>query len=252
MHRRRTARIPWPAFECAIVTGTFRARVSHAASSMVLGESGAPSTVTERRVATSSVSKIPATWIRHSVRRVQARSVSPSWWPARRAHRAGSAADAEAVSVIRRWARRPSAVAEGTSGGTPGHHATMGASGRSSPETSDSSAWAFSPAHHSTTTSEAPASPPTRISASRRVGAAGSPRARTMMRHGCSNEAALAAWTADSMPASSVLITSVRTRPRATTPLFSRSCVMRLATWEVVVSCMRIFTGASSFVRRGP
>src|SRR5262249_27563215 len=128
-----------------------------------------------------------------------------------------------------------------------GHQATTGASGSSS-GTVQLAAWsAKGPYSRSTTTSLAPASPPTLIWASSRAAALRAPLANTITRHGCSRLASLAAVIASSVFApSSVTITRVSTRPRATAPPFSRTSTSLLLTWDVVVDGRSMITIDSS------
>src|SRR6478609_9056981 len=67
-----------------------------------------------------------------------------------------------------------------------------------------------------------------------------------MTRQGCSNEAALAAAIGSSDSASSVTMTSVRTRPRAIEPPFSRRSTSALLILEEFVVGRSMITGCSS------
>src|SRR6476469_6644326 len=66
-----------------------------------------------------------------------------------------------------------------------------------------------------------------------------------MTRQGCSNEAALAAAIGSSEAASSVTMTSVRTRPRAIEPPFSRRSTSALLIFEEFVVGRSMITGCS-------
>jgi hypothetical protein len=106
---------------------------------------------------------------------------------------AASGRPAEAASVIRRPARTPSGSSHGTSGASPGHQVTTGASGSSSGRTT-LSAWPASlPCSRSSSTSPGPASPATRISASSRGSERPGRRITPMIRDGCSWAASEAA-----------------------------------------------------------
>src|SRR5690625_906075 len=138
---------------------------------------------------------------------------------------------------MRRWAIAPSGSRLGTTGGSPVHHTTMGASGSRSGMTSVSIASAGSPVGWRRTTSLRPASPPTRIWASILAGPFPSPATTAMIRHGCSREAPLAALMPRSAPArSSATMMRVRTRVKAVAPLALRRAESWALTAEAVVA----------------
>ena len=150
--------------------------------------------------------------------------------------------------MIRRWARAPSGLRNGTSGGVPGHQVTTGVSGISSGVTTESACSPSAPYIRSSTTSPGPDSP-TRISASSRDPASGRRVITASTRIGCSRAASLADRTASYWAASSVTMTSVSTMPLAGPPSRCRAC--RMASWirSVVVSARSIIIGGSPFRR---
>ena len=114
------------------LTGTFRYSASQAASSSVDGESASPVTVAPVIFSYGGRSSAETSWARQCVRRVQARSVSPSVYAFARVVSALTGFFSAAESVIRRWASSPSGSLSGSFGPAPGHQVTIGASGSSS------------------------------------------------------------------------------------------------------------------------
>jgi hypothetical protein len=104
---------------------------------------------------------------------------------------------------------------------THGHHATMGESGSSSGNTTDSACATSPPDRRSTMISEAPASPPRRISASIWASPRSVPSTMATMRLGCWYVARVATVSAWSACAASTRTTSVRTRDNAIAPAAS-------------------------------
>ena len=141
---------------------------------VVDGESAAPRHATAVTGSYGGWSSAAASSPRHSVSRVQARSVSPGGVVRRRALRAPRRGSALGRGVgDPALGDRAERVVAGTSAGASfGHQATTGASGSSRPD--DEASPVRAPARRtarSTTTSLAPASPPTRIWASSRASA---------------------------------------------------------------------------------
>ena len=101
-------------------------------------------------------------------------------------------------------------------------------------------------------TSDAPASPPTLISASSFGSAPSTSSKRTMIRDGCSREAAFAAAIAVSAFSKSVWIIRVRTRPSATAPPCSRIWTKDFDTLLTVVLGRFTIMDVSSFCHRFP
>ena len=187
---------------------------------------------------------------RQGVMRVQARSVSPAAYDARRRSSARMGRAASAASVMRRWARRPTGSSATSSGAVPGHHTTTGASGTSSGSTTDDTWCESGPRSRSSASSPSPSEPPTVISASSWAGPRPGRGMAVRMRQGCSRAASAAARTASAWVASSAMITRVSTRPTALEPCRNRSAEMALSTAPAVVFSSRTLMAASRPGRR--
>ena len=165
-------------------------------------------------------SRAAASSARHGVSRVQARSVLPleyaahCWWRARVRFR-----DAEAASVMRRWARAPSGSAAGSSGGSAGHQHATGESGSSSGSTTESQCLTTSPLSRISAVSPAPVPTWAFTTPLPRP----SPRITPSTRAGCSRDAFRAAAMASSATSSSTTMTSVITMPIAGDPARRRA-----------------------------
>ena len=109
-------------------TGTPSPCCSHEASRTPEGLDRCALTLA-RVIVANGWSSAEAISARQGVMRVQARSVSPAAYDARRRSSARMGRAASAASVMRRWARRPTGSSATSSGAVPGHHTTTGASG---------------------------------------------------------------------------------------------------------------------------
>ena len=186
-----------------------------------------------------------ASWVRHRVRRVHARSVSPARNTSVSLRSASFGSSARAESVMRRCAIRPMECCAGFSGTECGHQTTIGESGSSRPEISASVGRDALPQPRRTIISDAPVSPPRWISASSWSGSSGSWEMCTIMRLGCSWEARIAARIASREWPFSARTTRVRTRPLLRLPLAAARLLSSLLMAETVVLCRCEITGAS-------
>src|SRR5690349_14614207 len=175
---------------------------------------------------------VAASSARQGVARVQARSVSPGWYPVASKVSASRGEAAAAASVMRRWASAPMGSCPGMDGTVSGHQVTTGVSGSSSGAITESACWPSGPYIRSSIVSPGLVSP-TRISASSRDRCSGRRMITTRIRHGCWRPATLAARTASYCAPSSVTMTRVSTMPLATPP--SRSRAWRSASWIALV-----------------
>ena len=112
------------------LTLTSSRTASQPASRSVDGEIASPATTAPVTGSCGGASSAVASRARHSVSRVQVRSVSPATWLARRCSNAFIGFFDDSASVMRRCASFPTASSDGTAGASPGHQATTGRVGQ--------------------------------------------------------------------------------------------------------------------------